>query len=424
MRLMRFDVVAEHVPGKQLAVADALSRHPLEGDHTLQTDDQVRAFVNTVVASKPIKPPKMEEIRTETQTDAELRQVTRFIRKGWLRRLTESSTLHGFYAARAHLSESDGLVLYHDRIVIPTALRSNVLDQLHKGHLGLTKCRERARLTVWWPGIGSHISKKVKSCNFCAEQRPTQRREPLVVTPLPGGPWQKIAADLCELEGKNYLIVVDYFSRDIEIAPLMTTTSRQVIAKLKHMFVRWGIPLEVISDNATQFTSAEFQEFKHSYGFTHTTSSPHYPQSNGAAERAVQTAKNILKQPDPCLALMSYRSTPITATGASPAQLMTGRPIRTTVPVLETSLGPQPVDWDRVYQKDAAAKDAYKYFYNCRHSARPLPELHPGQSVRVKLDGDKEWKTPATVIRKSQEPRSYVVEMDNGTVTRRNRRHL
>ena len=424
MRLMRFDVIAEHVPGKQLAVADALSWQPLDGDHKSDTDSQVRAYVNTMVASKPIKSPKLEEIRRATQSDAELQKVITFIRKAWPQRMAEFSPLREFHTARAHLSESDGLVLYQDRIVIPTALRSDVLNQLHEGHQGLTKCRERARLTVWWPSIGAQITKKVRSCDFCAEQKPTQRREPLVVTPLPSGPWQRIAADLCELEGKSYLIVVDYFSRDIEIAPLTTTTSRQVIGKLKHMFVRWGIPLELVSDNATQFTSTEFQDFKQKYGFTHITSSPHYPQGNGAAERAVQTAKHILKQPDPCLALMCYRSTPIAATGASPAQLMTGRQIRTTVPALEKSLLPQPANWDLVYQKDAAAKDAYRFFYNRRYSARPLPELRPGQNVRVKLDGDKGWKRPAKVNSKSKEPRSYVVEMDNGTVTRRNRRHL
>lgn len=104
------------------------------------------------------------------------------------------------------------------------------------------------------------------------------------------------------------------------------------------MFVRWGISLELVSENATQFISAEYQDF------SQTTSSPHFPQANGAAERAVQTAKHILRQPNPCLALMSYRSTSIAATVMSPVQLMTGQQICTMVPVLEKTLLPHPVD--------------------------------------------------------------------------------
>lgn len=276
-----------------------------------------------MVASKPIKSSKLEEIRRAMQGAAELQKVITYVRKGWPQRMTKFSALRGFHTARAHLSESDGLLLYQDRIVIPTALRSDVLNQLHECHQDITKCRGRARLTVWWPSIGAHITKKVGSCDFCPERKPTQRCEPLVMCPLPSGPWQRTAADLCALEGKSFVIVVDYFSRDIEIAPLTTSTSRQVTDKLKHMFVRWGIPLELVSDNVTQFTSAEFQDFKQKCGFTHIASSPHYPQGNGATERAVQTAKHILEQPDPCLALMCFRSTPISATGESPAQLMT-----------------------------------------------------------------------------------------------------
>lgn len=123
--------------------------------------------------------------------------------------MAESSPQRGFHTARAHLSKSDDLILYHVHVVIPTALRSNVIKQLHEGHQGLTKCHEQARLS-----IRADITSIVKSCDFCAEHKPIQRQETLVVTLLPGGPWQKIVVDLCELNGKNYFVMMNYiFSR-------------------------------------------------------------------------------------------------------------------------------------------------------------------------------------------------------------------
>lgn len=112
MRLMRFNVTAEYVPGKQLVVADALSRRPLDGDVKSDMDGEMTAYVNTIVASKPIRPPKLEEIRRATQCDAEPQKVMTFIRKGWPQRMPEFSPMRAFHAARAQLSETDGLVLY------------------------------------------------------------------------------------------------------------------------------------------------------------------------------------------------------------------------------------------------------------------------------------------------------------------------
>uniref|UniRef100_A0A3Q2C9F5 Gypsy retrotransposon integrase-like protein 1 n=1 Tax=Cyprinodon variegatus TaxID=28743 RepID=A0A3Q2C9F5_CYPVA len=329
-----------------------------------------------------------------------------------------------YYSARANLSETDGLVLYQDRLVIPATQRAEVLSELHKGHQGLTRCRARAKMAVWWLSISAEIKQLVSTCKFCTENKPTQRHEPLLTSVLPEGPWQRIAADLCEFERSNYLIVTDYYSRDIEIARLSSISSRDVISRLKSMLVRWGIPLELVSDNGTQFTSTEFQDFTREYGFMHTTTSPHYPQANGAAERAVQTAKNILKQPDPHMALMCYRATPSTATGVSPTLLMTGRENRTTLPMLENKLQAAPVDKDLVCQKDSQTKSAYRFFHDRHHSAHPLPTLQPGQNVKIKLDGEKGWRTPARIVAKCKEPRSYLVETENGAVLRWNLRHL
>lgn len=87
---------------------------------------------------------------------------------------------------------------------------------------------------------------------------------------MPDRSWQKVAADLCKLKGRHFLVVVDYFSRFIEIAYLDTLASATVIWKMKHIgtLARWGIPEELVPDNGTQFTSDSFKKLASDYGFT------------------------------------------------------------------------------------------------------------------------------------------------------------
>ena len=93
-----------------------------------------------------------------------------------------------------------------------------------------------------------------------------------------------------DFKGKTFLVALDYYSRYLEVMELSRPTSFLVIAKLKSIFTRWGILLEVVSDNGPQFSSESFSNFTQSYGFKHTTSSLYYPQSNGLAESAVKIA--------------------------------------------------------------------------------------------------------------------------------------
>ena len=139
----------------------------------------------------------------------------------------------------------------------------------------------------------SQLKQLIQNCGTCCKNaRP--RREPLLTTPLPKYPWQRIATDLFEFHGVHYLLVVDYFSRYPEISKLMTTTSTVVIVAMKAGFARHGIPEIVCSDNGPQYSSHDFALFADSYGFQHSTSSPHYLQSNVLGERMVQTAKRLL----------------------------------------------------------------------------------------------------------------------------------
>ena len=178
--------------------------------------------------------------------------------------------------------------------MIPVSLQASTLHKLHQGHQGIQRCRLRANSAVWWLGISRQISELVSQCPQCCQDAPP-RKEPLISTPLPEFPWQRAATDLFELRGETYLVVVDYFSRYPEVVQLRSTTSHAVIGALKAVFGRHGVPETLVSDNGPQYSSAEFAEFASAYGFKHSTSSPHYPQSNGLAERMVKTVKGLLR---------------------------------------------------------------------------------------------------------------------------------
>ena len=134
---------------------------------------------------------------------------------------------------------------------------------------------------------------------------------------------------------------MNYFSRYPEIVKLRSTTSHTVIKALKGIFARHGIPVRVFSDNGPQYASSEFSNFARAYKFQHATSSPHYAQSNGHAERAAKTVKKLLQEAeDPHLALLSYRSTPFPWCQLSPTELLMGRQVRTNIPVDKDKLCP------------------------------------------------------------------------------------
>ena len=154
----------------------------------------------------------------------------------------------------------------------------------------------------------------------------------------------KVGADIANMPGdRNLLIVVDYYSNYIEVARLTSMTSRSMIRELQIIFSRFGIPDTLVTDNGPQFSSAEFVAFAKSWGFQHITSSPIYPQSNGKAENAVKTVKQLFSkcrqagQPEQ-LALLDWRNTPMEGLQTSPAQRLFGRRCRTLLPIRERLL--------------------------------------------------------------------------------------
>ena len=298
-------------------------------------------------------------------------------------------------------------------------MQASTLEKLHEGHQGIQRCRLRAQESVWWPGISSQIKDKIQRCPTCAELA-INPVEPMIPSSLPDRPWQKLGADLFYYRGKNYLLVVDYYSRYPEVAELSSTTSRNVISALKSMFSRHGIPDLLHSDNGPQFSSEELNQFAESYDFELSTSSPYYPQGNGLVERMVKTIKSLFnKSEDRYLSIsidLPFDSSSLVWSESS--SLLMGRQPRSTLPQINSHLTP---DWSHLIsfpENDMKFKEKQKQNYDSRHRVHfqnTLPE-----SVWIKSD---KRPTQGTIHSDATTPRSYWVDTPSGKL-RRNRRHL
>ena len=224
------------------------------------------------------------------------------------------------------------------------------MDKIHESHQGITKCRERAKTSVWWPGLSKQLEEVVYSCQTCSKLS-NNTAEAAITSELPDRPWQKLAADMFELKGEPFLLVVDYYSRYVEVAKLTNTTSPSVIVHLKSMFARHGMPDYLVSDNGPQFAANTFAKFTEEYGFIHVTTSPRYPQANGEVERSVQTVKSLLKKSeDQYKALIAYRSTSLES-GLSPAELLIGRRLRTRFQQSHSTFNQTGLTWRSLKKK-------------------------------------------------------------------------
>lgn len=131
----------------------------------------------------------------------------------------------------------NGLLLRGNRIVIPHSLRMEMLQKLHEGHLGIEKCKRRSRDTVYWHGINKDIENHIGQCETCKKYQSKQAREPMIILDLPSEPWKKVGTDLFHCNGKDYVIVVDYYSNFPEIALLTSATANSVITHVKSILL-------------------------------------------------------------------------------------------------------------------------------------------------------------------------------------------
>ncbi|KAK3717088.1 hypothetical protein QZH41_008699, partial [Actinostola sp. cb2023] len=221
------------------------------------------------------------------------------------------------YASRALTDTETRLVFKGERLLIPKQMRTKMKERLHSSHIGLNGCLRRVRELMYWPGMMSEKKEQVSQCEACSNYDTKEQKETFMSHVIAERPWKKIGTNLYTIDGKEYRIVVDYFSNFWEMDSLPDTKTSTMIKKLKCHFARRGIPDTVISDNGPQFAYEKLHELVTDWGFEHRTGSPGHQQTNGKAEVAVEEAIRLLRKSketsgDIYLALLALRNKPRT----------------------------------------------------------------------------------------------------------------
>ena len=270
---------------------------PLTAEEESETEGHVVSYVDELPITAG------EKIRK----DPVLAHVYDFPLHGWSQAV-EDPLLQPYFSRREELSVDQGCVLWGLRVVIPGMHRDRLLDDLHQEHHGICRMKSLARGYLGWPGLDSDIAQRVSGCQVCASVGQLPPKAPLHPWKWPVKAWERIHIDFFEKNKSTFLLVVDTYPKWLEVIPMTSTTSLKTMEVLRSLFARYG---------------------------------PYHPETNGAAERSVQTTKAVLAKQlvdvntsklslehrlANCLIL--HRSTPLTVTGQSPAQLFLGRQIR------------------------------------------------------------------------------------------------
>ena len=371
LMLSQYNYTIEYRPTKQHGNADALSRLPAGPDLSFdgeEGDNDVDTVCTIRTISSQLQPYSRNQLKDSTNKDSVISEVKRYVREGWPQHI-DRPEVQEFKKYSSSLSVVDDCLINGNRVVIPEAMRKQILDILHLGHFGMQKMKQLARSAVYWPHIDSQIEDTCRCCTACAEHQnrpPQPANHPWM---MPEKPWSRIHIDhAINFMGSNWLIVTDAYSKYPCIHQTSSTSTKATTTLLEEDFAHFGYPHTIVSDNATTFSSAEFQEWCHYRGIKHLTGAPYHPATNGAAERLVQSFKQSLKKsklpPRPALQefLMHYRRTPLN-TGFSPSQLLNGRQIRTKI----DSLLPSPAHIAQERQSTDATKSQQKEQSTVQH---------------------------------------------------------
>jgi hypothetical protein len=399
--LQAFDYDIRYRKSEENSNADGLSRLPMRDSNSLENDDtdvlEVQLINNLPVTSKMLA--------LDTMMDTSVKKLFKGLEKG-----TIVDKKYRFNINQEEFTLQQGCLMRNSRVYIPETLRDKILIELHSAHFGISRMKSLARTYCWWYGMDKDIEDIVKNCAQCQAVKPDPAKVETHIWEPAKQPFERIHIDFAGpfRNGAYFLIIVDAYSKWMDVDIMRTTTTEATIKVLRRFFSNYGIPFYLVSDNGPQFTSEAFKDFMKSNGIFHKRGAPYHPATNGQAERCIQTIKQKLKsletknwedlERNVRLILTQYRITKHASTDESPSERVFGRTIRSRLDLII------PIENEYEVEK-LLEKEIRSLSMNERVSAR-----------NYSREGGK-WKF-GTVIKKLGQLH-YFIKMDNGFTWKR-----
>lgn len=448
LTLQEYNLRIEYIPGKANAIADTLSRPPCA--------DVVDCDLGLAEVDIPSRSPM--DVRENQLKDPEVRKIVEDLED-------VDDPFRGRCWSDRGFILSDGILYRYGPeeceeetacLVIPEHERDSILVEYHDaptaGHLGVERTLDRMKSKYYWPGMRQTVAAHLKRCVECQRYKADNRKPAgLLQTPATNRRFEVVAVDLFgplpETAEKNkwILIVEDTCSRWVELFALQNATSSDCAKTLiTEVFLRYGVPRRVVSDNGVQFISEVMQQVCHSFGITQSLSPVYHPQANPVERKnrdlKPQLAILVGKDHDtwdihlPAIRF-AMNSAVTSSTGYSPAYLTFGREIRAPADVIAdmrsivesenvvTSLTPYLrrisrvlFDAREVHEKVQATQKRY-----ADEGRRPAPDYSPGDLVLLKTQGSNDTisgQTPKFIprrdgpyrVREIVSPTTYILE--------------
>jgi hypothetical protein len=430
-RLAPYDFTPVHIPG-HLNIADFLSRNfkikPYIAPITIETEsfiNKIHSRINEITEQDEISINKeieallpetipYEKLVTAAKNDEVQTKIRAALVRGFHRK---SDTLQRYSRVWKDLwTTADGILMKNDRILLPQELQTEMCKFIHRGHMGINKCKRLLRAKCWFKNMDRIVETLIEQCLACQANVDTTRINPIIASIIPPHNWHLVAIDFASKDpSNNYRLVMHDERSRLTLAKVSKgLTSLHAISILKNVFNKYGVPCIVKSDNGPAFISYEFKIFAKQMGFKHQKTTPLWPRANGMAERFMRNINKAVR----CAAIENrpydqavddyvtrYNDTPHSTTNIAPNEAMKTNKSRCFKDTMEQR------DHDQKYKMKQNADKNMK----CRTSA-----LKIGDRVLHKWDR-------ATKFTPLFDPQSYQITDIKGnmvTATRTSDKHV